>query len=175
MGKKERGIFWVSLSSLLSTCARMIHTRETRNLHAHTLSFLSLFSLFLLLSFHHLRASHSPLFLHVPLSFLGCFPIIYLLRRGDLLLFSLSRTATENRDTGRRRNSLSSCAGCKLECRKILLRAQGWHCLEPRPLLESSDPGDILKKCSSCLLEASGLLSLPPSLPLSLFSLSLSL
>ena len=70
MGKKERGIFWVSLSSLISTCARMIYTRESRNLYAHTLSFLSLFSL--------LPSSYCPSIISVPhsllLSFTSLFP-----------------------------------------------------------------------------------------------------
>ena len=67
-----------------------IHKGVTKSIRTHAFVSLSFLPLaFLLLSFHHLRASQSPLVLHVPLSFLGCFPIISLLSRGDLLPFPL--------------------------------------------------------------------------------------
>ena len=76
------------------------HKGDTKSIRTHAFVSLSFLPLaFLLLSFHHLRASQSPLVLHVPLSFLGCFPIISLLSRGDLFPFPLWRTATENRET----------------------------------------------------------------------------
>ncbi len=66
------------------------HKGDTKSICTHAFVSLSFLPLaFLLLSFHHLRASQSPLVLHVPLSFLGCFPIISLLSRGDLFPFPL--------------------------------------------------------------------------------------